>query len=478
MASRSPGPGELLAGLSGLLLLLAMFLPWFGLNGRARVPGTDEVITVGRDNVTAWEAFSGIDVLLALVAVLAGAVLVVALVRTPPPELVLATAATAALAALLIVFRLIDMPDIAIEDAGDTTYEVGRRIGAFLGLLGTAGIAWGAGRLTPKPAAAKPRPAEPALRPSAPALVAEPAAPASALAAWTRAAIDAECQSSWRRYDRRLSTRYARYFQRHPELVGEQRTSARDLVSALPPGWAAPADAIPEKPWQRHHLSAKSSQMLGVGLLGVAATRDRSLAWLWDALAPLPPPADETPPFEFARAVDPKLLGERPRQTTFDLLVDDPAVVIGVETRWREHGVDACRCRGDGVGPLEGERCSRTIERREAYWEAATDVLGLGARELGAPCPISPVFDVVRHAAALCALARGKRPAALALVYDADNPYYAVSGEWPGWAALLADAIARGDELHFTAISWQELVPRLPLDEPTREWAADKHGLG
>jgi restriction endonuclease-like protein len=281
---------------------------------------------------------------------------------------------------------------------------------------------------------------------------------------------------AWRRHDRRLGARYARYFEDHPDLVGDQRTSARDLVAALPPGWEAPADAIPDRPWQRHHLSAKSSQMLGVGLLGVAASRDPSLAWLWDALAPLPPAADQTPSLEFAHVVEPALLGERPRQTSFDVLIDDPAVLIGIETKWREHGVGSCLCRGDGVGALDGERCSPRIEQREAYWETAADLLGLGPREPDETCPISPVYEVVRHAAALRALA-GDRPALLALVYDADNPYFAPTGDWPGWPALLEQAVEAGERFRFAAISWQELTPRLPLDEPTRAWAADKHGL-
>jgi hypothetical protein len=217
--------------------------------------------------------------------------------------------------------------------------------------------------------------------------------------------------------------------------------------------------------------------MLGVGLLGVAASRDRSLAWLWDALAPLPPAAEEAPQLEFAHVVDPQLLGERPRQTSFDVLVDDPAVLIGIETKWREHGVGPCLCRGDGVGPLAGEHCSRRVEQREAYWEAAGELLDLPLRGPGDPCPISPVYETVRHAAALRALAGGERSAVLALIYDADNPYFAETGEWPGWPALLDGAIDPGDDFRFAAISWQELVPRLPLDEPTRRWAADKHGL-
>ena len=494
MTPRRPGPGALLAGASGVLLLLVMFLPWFGLNGRARVPGTGQVISLGRDNLSAWEAFGAIDVVLAVAAALAILVLVVALVSTPPPALVAAAAGAAAVAALLIVYRLIDVPDIAVADPGDTAYETGRRLGVFFGLLCTAGIAWGAGRVAaegavpeevpavaparparpePAPAAPAPEPVEPAPRPPAPP---KPAPAAGPLAGWTRAAIDAECQAPWRRHDRRLGTRYARYFEQHPDLVGEQRTSARDLVAALPPGWQAPADAIPDRPWQRHHLSAKSSQMLGVGLLGVAASRDPTLGWLWEAIAPLPPAVEDVPSIEFAHVVEPALLGERPRQTSFDVLVDDPAVLIGIETKWREHGIGTCLCRGDGVGPLEGERCSRRVEQREAYWEAATDVLGLGPREPGAPCPISPVYEVVRHAAALRALA-GDRPAVLALVYDSDNPYFAPTGEWPGWPALLEEAVGADERFRFAAISWQELMPLLPLDEPTLAWAAEKHGL-
>ncbi len=36
----------------------------------------------------------------------------------------------------------------------------------------------------------------------------------------------------------------------------------------------------------------------------------------------------------------------------------------------------------------------------------------------------------------------------------------------------------RGGRFQFAAISWQELVPLLPLDEATRAWAKEKHGLG
>ncbi|MEA2401882.1 MAG: hypothetical protein QOK00_2285 [Thermoleophilaceae bacterium] len=523
MAPRRPGPGELLAGAGGLLLLLVMFLPWFGLDGRARVPGINRVITVDGGNLNAWQAFDSIDVVLALVAALGIAVLVVGLLTKPPPALTVAAAGAAALAALLIVYRLIDVPDIPIAVVGDTTYETGRRLGAFFGLLCTAAIAVGANLAAGEEAAAEPEP-EPAAAaepeptapappaPAAPPRSATPAPPAPApapaaraperptpappapgppapappepatsgpLGGWSRPAIEAQCQTAWRRHDRRLGARYAGYFEEHPDLMGEQRTSARDLAAALPPGWDALAGAIPADAWQRAHLSAKSSQTLGVGLLGVAAGRDPSLAWLWRALAPLPPASGE-PQVEFQHVVEPDLLGERPRQTGIDVLIDDPSVLIGIAVKWREHGIGPCGCRGEGVGPEAGARCSRRVEQRDAYWDAAATVLGLGDRDPDEPCSISPVYEAVRHAAALRALAGSDRPAVLALLYDDANPYFAAEGDWPGWPALLSEAVdanADPERFRFVAVSWQELVPHLPLDEQTRDWASDKHGL-
>lgn len=33
-------------------------------------------------------------------------------------------------------------------------------------------------------------------------------------------------------------------------------------------------------------------------------------------------------------------------------------------------------------------------------------------------------------------------------------------------------------DLRFRAVSWQELMPLLELDEDVRDWAHQKHGLG
>jgi hypothetical protein len=474
-------------------MLSSMFLPWFGLNGRARVPGVG-VIEIGARNLNAWEAFSGVDVVLAATVAIAIAYAAVAFFTSPPPLFTLILIGAAALSALLIVIRLIDPPDIQVE-VSDTAYETARRLGAFVGLLCTAGMTWGASLggppepaveeapAPPEPVAAPPEP-EPEPEP-APAAPAPPAprrrrrAPApAALASWPRPEIDAACEQAWRRYDRRLGARYERYFEEHPELAGGQRISARDYAAALPPDWAELVDEIPDDARHRQHLSGKSSQTLAVGLIGVAARRDPSLGWLWDALR-LPAPRGDEPRIEFEHRVSPELLGERPRQTSIDVLVDDADVVVAIESKWREHGIATCLCRGDGVGATEGLRCSRRVEQREPYWDAAA-TMGLPEREPGAACPISAGYQAIRNSAAVRGLAGPERLAVFALVYDEHNPYFAPADEWPGWPAVLDQAIsahADPDDLRFAAVSWQELVPALPLDDATRAWAAEKHGL-
>lgn len=63
----------------------------------------------------------------------------------PNPLLPTAVAIAGGLCALLIVLRLLDPPDLGLVVPGEQT-GVGRRIGAFFGLLGAAGMAGGRGR--------------------------------------------------------------------------------------------------------------------------------------------------------------------------------------------------------------------------------------------------------------------------------------------------------------------------------------------
>jgi hypothetical protein len=111
--------GEWLAAASGVALLLSLFLPWY------------------EPELTAWEALAAIDVLLALVAA-SGVLLaiVTAVQRVPAVPIALAALVTFAglFGLLLVLFRVIDIPDGA----------VGRQAGLWLALASVAGVIAGA----------------------------------------------------------------------------------------------------------------------------------------------------------------------------------------------------------------------------------------------------------------------------------------------------------------------------------------------
>jgi peptidoglycan/LPS O-acetylase OafA/YrhL len=112
--------GEWIAAVSGVALLVSLFLPWYG-------PG----------NVSGWESLAAIDVLLALVAAAGVLLLVVTAVQSVPavPIAVSTLVVIAGLVGvLLVLFRVIDTPDGTI----------GREWALWLGLAGAAGIIVGA----------------------------------------------------------------------------------------------------------------------------------------------------------------------------------------------------------------------------------------------------------------------------------------------------------------------------------------------
>lgn len=137
--------GEWVVGASGLLLLVALFLPWYEL-GEGIVIGPPDVLDA---RASAWDAFSVIDVLLAIGALAAIAVVVVTAAHaTPAVPLAMESLVTlfALVLLLLVGFRLADPPDISFLEstAGPATREhvedVDRAAGAWLGLAGVLGI--------------------------------------------------------------------------------------------------------------------------------------------------------------------------------------------------------------------------------------------------------------------------------------------------------------------------------------------------
>lgn len=128
--------GEMIAGVSALALFIFMLLPWYGVSADIGVGSIS-------DSASAWEVFSFVDILLFLVIlVTVGLVAARAAGAVPdlpqPPGLIVAGAG--AFAVLLIVFRLIVIPDGDLDVAG---VDFSRKIGIFLGLIAAAGITFG-----------------------------------------------------------------------------------------------------------------------------------------------------------------------------------------------------------------------------------------------------------------------------------------------------------------------------------------------
>jgi hypothetical protein len=135
--------GEMVAAGSGIALFLIMFaFKWFTV---ANDP-------TGLGDSNAWQAFTVIDLVLFLVALLpvglalargAGVDL-----RSLPGRPDLLVASAGALACALILFRLLDVPDLKVEyqgvtESGEEIGGVDRGVGIYLGLIASAGIAVG-----------------------------------------------------------------------------------------------------------------------------------------------------------------------------------------------------------------------------------------------------------------------------------------------------------------------------------------------
>jgi hypothetical protein len=138
--------GELIAGASAVVLVVALFLPWYGGEVAVPQPGGGDV-TASIETGDAWEWFGAIDVILFATALLAVGVVLARLIAALPATAgegpALAVWIAGSVAVLLIVYRLIDAPANVDVEGAAVTVDISRKIGAFLGLLAAAGIAAG-----------------------------------------------------------------------------------------------------------------------------------------------------------------------------------------------------------------------------------------------------------------------------------------------------------------------------------------------
>jgi hypothetical protein len=143
--------GDLIAGGSAVLLFLFMWLTWYKVEDSSGADIPDAFKDLASFN--AWESFGFLDILLFLICAAVIAIVVIRLlgVQLPPLPVPLGTIllALGALAAFLILLRLIFTPNPAIDVLGRTVHaedgdgEVKRSIGVFLGFLAALGMTAG-----------------------------------------------------------------------------------------------------------------------------------------------------------------------------------------------------------------------------------------------------------------------------------------------------------------------------------------------
>jgi hypothetical protein len=125
--------GEIIAGLSGVALIIVMFLRWFD------VPATATVFGPGDTSANAWDAFDFVDVIWLITALMAIALGLVSLSQASlnlPVALSAVVASLALLSLVLLVIRLIDPPT-------QFGVELDRSYGVWLGLVAIIGILYG-----------------------------------------------------------------------------------------------------------------------------------------------------------------------------------------------------------------------------------------------------------------------------------------------------------------------------------------------
>ncbi len=133
--------GEKISAVSAILLFVFMFFDWFGVE-ISGVPGFSG--DVSGSGGSAWDALDVIPIFLMLAIVAAIGVAVIRLTDADielPVSLNSIVAALGGFAVLLILFRIVFPPDFG--SFGGVEVDATLKLGIFLGLLASAGIAYG-----------------------------------------------------------------------------------------------------------------------------------------------------------------------------------------------------------------------------------------------------------------------------------------------------------------------------------------------
>src|SRR3954449_4233648 len=140
--------GEWIAGVSGVVLLVSLFLDWYSVRDVGGVPSDDL-------SANAWQSFAVVDVFLAAAALFGIALAVGAATQRSAavPQAVGALAVPVAfIAAVLVVIKLLDLPDwysvLQSGSGAEGAYlnstlggpEVAREPGLYIGVVATLGV--------------------------------------------------------------------------------------------------------------------------------------------------------------------------------------------------------------------------------------------------------------------------------------------------------------------------------------------------
>jgi len=143
--------GEIIAAAGGIVLLISLFLPWYGAS--ADIPGFGSL----SNDASAWQALGFIDILLFLIALAAIAVVAARAAGVLPADIPapVTLLGLGGLAALLVLFRIVDIP---VEGDVPDEIDLSRKVGIFIALIGAAAVTYGGwrtntetptGRMTP-----------------------------------------------------------------------------------------------------------------------------------------------------------------------------------------------------------------------------------------------------------------------------------------------------------------------------------------
>jgi cytochrome b subunit of formate dehydrogenase len=144
--------GEWIAGISGVVLFVALFLDWY------KVRNSADAQFAGDTSANAWQVFAAVDIFLAAAALFGIALAAGAATQRSaavPQAIGALTVPVAFIAAILVVIRLIDLPGWeSVFQNGEGVYlnsnlggpQVGREIGLYIGVVATLGVLIGAWR--------------------------------------------------------------------------------------------------------------------------------------------------------------------------------------------------------------------------------------------------------------------------------------------------------------------------------------------